>query len=663
MCGITGILLTPYAPRSADLAAIGPMTSRLRHRGPDADGYWSDRDAGVAFGHRRLAIIDLSDTGRQPMLSRGGRFIITFNGEIYNYKPLRRELEHEGQHLTGNSDTEVLLAMIENWGLERALQRSNGMFAIALWDRRNRTLHLARDRMGKKPLYVARTPNAVVFASELKAITAFPEFRQEIDSNAVAEFLTRGWLPEKHCIWRGVFKLPPGGVLSIDAGDLSVLRDAAALRERARAWWSLTDVAQAGRAAPAAADDPQLVSRARDLLQAAVADRMVADVPVGLFLSGGIDSSTVVALMQSQSSRPVRTYTIGFGESAFDETANAAAVARHLGTSHTELRLTPTEARAVIPELPSVWDEPFADESQIPTLLLSRLARREVTVALSGDGGDECFAGYSRHLLSVRLAPLLNSNRPLRTMAAAGVALLGRSLRESVVKTNYLPDWLQRMTRGDRINRLADLIGGKDVDEMYRRSTRLYELGLTRAQAGTGSASVPPLNDLLSDFIVRDMLEYLPSDILVKLDRASMATGLEARCPFLDHRVVEFCWTLPNAAKIRHGQGKWLLRQILGRYLPLHLFERQKQGFDVPVGAWLKGPLRSWASDLLSDSRLRNQHLLDVAQVQDCWRLHLSGRRDHSRTLWAVLMLQSWLETTSVGYETSPTADVTEAAQ
>lgn len=662
MCGITGILQTQHASRSADLAAIGPMTARLRHRGPDADGFWSDRDAGVAFGHRRLAIIDLSDAGRQPMLSSDGRFVITFNGEIYNYKPLRQELEREGKHFTGNSDTEVLLGLIERWGLERALQRSNGMFAIGLWDRRNRTLHLARDRMGKKPLYVARTPNALVFASELKAIAAFPEFHQEIDPRAVAEFLERGWLPEDHCIWRGVFKLPPGGILSIRGEDLSICRDAAALRERARSWWSLVDVARAGRATPVAADDQQLVSHLSGLLEGAVGDRMVADVPVGLFLSGGIDSSTVAALMQAQSSRPVQTYTIGFGERGFDETANAAAVARHLGTSHTELRLTPEEARAVIPELPTVWDEPFADESQIPTLLLSRLARREVTVALSGDGGDECFAGYSRHVLSARLAPLLNSNRTLRTMAASGVTLLGRGMRESIVETLHLPTWLQRISRGDRINRLADLIDSSDVGEMYRRSTRLSELQLARTHTEAASRSIPPLNDILSDLIVRDMLEYLPSDILVKLDRASMATSLEARCPLLDHRVVEFSWTLPNSAKVRHGQGKWLLRQVLGRYVPRHLFERPKQGFDVPIGAWLKGPLRSWASDLMSESRLRNQHLLDVTQVQDCWLQHLNGGRDFSRPLWAVLMLQSWLDT-SIAHETSQTADVMEPAQ
>jgi asparagine synthase (glutamine-hydrolysing) len=638
------------------------MTARLRHRGPDADGFWSDRDAGVAFGHRRLSVIDLSDAGRQPMLSSDGRFVVTFNGEIYNYKLLRQELEREGKRFTGNSDTEVLLSLIERWGLEKALQRSNGMFAIGLWDRRNRTLHLARDRMGKKPLYVARTPGAVVFASELKAIAEFPDFHREVDPRAVAEFLARGWLPEDQCIWRGVFKLAPGGILSLHAEDLSVCRDAATLRERTRSWWSLADVARAGRAALAPADDQQLVAQLCGLLEASVADRMVADVPVGLFLSGGIDSSTIAALMQAQSSRPVRTYTIGFGERAFDETADAAAVARHLGTSHTELRLTSAEARAVIPELPTIWDEPFADESQIPTLLLSRLARREVTVALSGDGGDECFAGYSRHVLSARLAPLMNSSRSLRTVAATGVALLGRGMRESVVDALGLPAWLQRLTHGDRINRLADLIGSNDACEMYRRSTRLSELQLARAQTGAASDSISSLNDLLSDFIVRDMLGYLPSDILVKLDRASMAASLEARSPLLDHRVVEFSWMLPNSAKVRHGQGKWLLRQVLGRHLPRHLFERPKQGFDVPIGSWLKGPLRSWASDLISASRLRNQHLLDADRVQDCWLQHLRGRRDFSRPLWAVLMLQSWLDT-SVASGASRTTDVMEPAQ
>lgn len=662
MCGITGILQTSNASRSADLDSIRGMTARLRHRGPDGDGTWWDRDAGIALGHRRLAIVDLTDAGRQPMLSESGRFVITFNGEIYNFLSLRKELQGLGQRFSGSSDTEVLLAMIERWGLDTALSRSNGMFAIALWDRQSRMLHLARDRMGKKPLYVARTRNAAIFASELKAIAAFPDFQPEINPRAVTEFLAQGWLPDQHCIWRNVFKLPPGGILSFSASDLLALRDATLLQARTYSWWSLTNVARNGRDAPVSVDDRELVSHLDDLLRRAVGERMVADVPVGLFLSGGLDSSTVVALMQSQSTRPVRTFTIGFGEPTYDEAANAAGVACHLGTDHTELRLTPADARAIIPEFPRVWDEPFADESQIPTLLLSRLARRDVTVALSGDGGDECFGGYSRHLLTNRLAPLLNSNGPLRRTAATSLGWLARGLREDIVNTLPLPNHLRRMIQGDRINRLAQLLKGNDTDEMYRKTMQLSELQLTLEQKVADCSKVPPLNDLLSDFIIRDMIGYLSGDILVKLDRASMATSLEARCPILDHRVVEFSWRLPNTAKVRGGQGKWILRQVLSRYLPTQLFDRPKQGFDVPIGSWLKGPLRSWAADLLSEPRLRRQGLLDATRVQSCWLDHLSGRRDHSRALWAVLMLQSWLDAMDE-QRTSGPADILEPAQ
>ena len=662
MCGITGILQASNSSRSADLGSIREMTTRLRHRGPDGEGLWWDRDAGIALGHRRLAIVDLTDAGHQPMLSESGRFVITFNGEIYNHLSLRKELESLGQRFMGSSDTEVLLAMIERWGLAAALSRSNGMFAIGLWDRHSRMLHLARDRMGKKPLYLAITRNAAVFASELKAIAAFPDFQPEINSRAVTEFLAQGWLSDQHCIWRNVFKLPPASILSFGAGDLLVLRDAAQLRARTYSWWSLTDVAMNGRKAAASADESELVSHLDDLLRRAVGERMVADVPVGLFLSGGLDSSTVVALMQSQSTRPVRTFTIGFSEPTYDEAANAAGVARYLGTDHTELRLTPADARAVIPELPCVWDEPFADESQIPTLLLSRLARRDVTVALSGDGGDECFGGYSRHLMTSRLAPLLDSNGSLRRTAATGLGLLARGLREDIANALPLPKHLRRMIQGDRINRLAQFLRGNDADEMYRKTMQLSELQLTPEQTVTDCGKIPPLNDLLSDFIVRDMIGYLPGDILVKLDRASMSTGLEARCPILDHRVVEFSWRLPNTAKVRRGQGKWILRQVLGRYLPRHLIDRPKQGFDVPIGSWLKGPLRSWAADLLSEPRLRRQGLLDATRVQSCWLDHLGGRRDHSRTLWAVLMLQSWLDTTDE-QRAARSADVFEPAQ
>lgn len=659
MCGIAGILQSPHATRRADLAAIGRMTASLRHRGPDGEGCWLDRHAGIALGHRRLAIVDLTEAGRQPMVSESGRFVITFNGEIYNHALLRQELERQGQRFRGSSDTEVLLAMVERWGLENALQRSNGMFAIGLWDGRTRTLHLARDRMGKKPLYVALIHGAAVFASELKAITAFPGFTAEIDLRAVSEFLGRGWLPDDHCIWRGVFKVPPGTILSFKADDLTSVPDAAALRTRARPYWSLIEQAVNGRA-NCRLDDHELVDELDGLLRRAVAERMVADVPVGLFLSGGIDSSTVVALMQSQLSRPVRTFTIGFKEAGFDEAASAAAVARHLGTDHTEFRLTPGEARAVIPELGHIWDEPFADESQIPTLLLSRLARRDVTVVLSGDGGDECFGGYSRHLLTQRLGFLLNSNRGLRRATATGIAFLARGLPESFADSAPIPGQLRRAVQGDRLNRLAEMVGGEQVNETYWRAMRLSELQPAAEPMPSDPAMLPPLHDLLSDFILRDMLGYLPGDILVKLDRASMATSLEARCPILDHRIVEFSWALPNAAKVRHGKGKWILRQVLERYLPRRLFDRPKQGFDVPVGAWLRGPLRSWAADLLCEQNLRKHGLLNAPLVESCWLEHLAGRRDHSRILWAVLMLQSWLQASAV---ISPAAQSLEPAE
>ncbi|QCI68414.1 asparagine synthase (glutamine-hydrolyzing) [Phreatobacter stygius] len=643
MCGIAGIVLAANASEALSLDAIGPMMALLRHRGPDGDGIWSDSDAGIALGHRRLAIVDLSDAGRQPMRSANGRLIITFNGEVYNFGALRRELESLGHGFRGGSDTEVMLAAIECWGLEPALQRFSGMFAFALWDRAARVLHLARDRIGKKPLYVARLPGALVFASELKALRTLPHFRPEIDRRAVAAMLARGCVPDDLCIWNDVFKLPPGAMLSLSAADIAGPADTASLKARISRWWSLAAVAERGRRDPCALDDGDMVAELDGLLRLAVGERMVADVPLGAFLSGGIDSSTVVALMQAQANRPVRTFTIAFGERGYDESVDAGRIARHLGTDHTELRLSPAEARTVIPELPRIWDEPFADESQIPTLLVSRLARTDVTVALSGDGGDECFAGYSRHFLAARLAPLLRGPSRMRRTAAAALDHMAGGTSAWIVDKLPLPNALRRAIGGDRLRRLAELLAADDTRDMYRRLTRLSSLCLAR-DAGPAEADAPPLDDLVSELIFRDMAGYLPDDILVKLDRASMATSLEARCPLLDHRIIEFAWRLPTAAKVRHGQGKWILRQVLARYVPRALFERPKQGFDVPVGAWLKGPLRAWAEDLLTAARLRRHDLLEPVAVRSCWQEHLSGRRDHSRVLWAVLMLEAWLD-------------------
>lgn len=658
MCGIAGILLVPNASGATRLGAIKPMTSSMQHRGPDGEGFWCDRGAGIALGHRRLAIVDLTEAGRQPMLSRSGRLVMTFNGEVYNFLTLRRELESMGHSFRGGSDTEVMLSAIECWGLDAALQRFAGMFAFGLWDRETRVLHLARDRMGKKPLYVACVEGALVFASELKAIRALPGFRPEIDPRAAAAMLAGGAVPDSCCIWRGVFKIPPGARLSLSADDLAANPDAATLRAKSRRWWSLADIAAAGRNAPIAQDDDLLVEQLDDLLRLAVRERMIADVPLGAFLSGGIDSSSVVALMQAQSSRPVRTFTIAFGERGYDESADAGRVARHLGTDHTELRLTPAAARDVIPELPRIWDEPFADESQIPTLLVSRLAREHVTVALSGDGGDECFAGYARHVLTARLDRLLRAPPIFRRTAATTLRFLAAGASDRIADARLVPDDLRRLLRGDRLRRLTDLLAANGDTEIYQRLTRLSDLPLTPepqadVEAEGEQSGAPALDDLVSRVIFGDMTGYLPDDILVKLDRASMATSLEARCPILDHRVVEFAWRLPTAAKVRRGQGKWILRQVLARYVPRHMFERPKQGFDVPVAAWLRGPLRPWAADLLTEARLRRHDLLDPLVVQACWQEHLSGRRDHARVLWAALMFQAWFDDATV---TSPFA-------
>ncbi|SFN87950.1 asparagine synthase (glutamine-hydrolysing) [Mesorhizobium sp. NFR06] len=641
MCGIAGILLAPNATDPKSLEAIGRMTASLRHRGPDGEGLWVDRDAGIALGHRRLAIVDLSSAGRQPMRSASGRYVITFNGEIYNFRDLRRELEGAGRQFHGTGDTEVMLAAIESWGLEAAVKRFAGMFAFALWDLETRTLHLARDRMGKKPLYVAFAGHALFFASELKAIRCFPFFSPELDLDAAGAMLSKGWVPDDRCIWQDVFKLPPGSLLSIAATDLAQAGSAAALSQRVVHWWSLAEVAARGREGPVVGSDDDLINRLDDLLRLAVRERMIADVPLGSFLSGGVDSSTVVALMQAQSRSPVRTFTIAFAEGGFDESRYAAEVARHLGTDHTELRLSPHAARDVIPELPGIWDEPFADESQIPTLLVARLARQHVTVALTGDGGDECFAGYGRHFMANRLKRQQSLPLALRRTAAAGIGLLARIAREDLLHRLPLGANVHHMLRSDRLNRFSGLLGARHEDELFQRLVTSPTASLTRQSLPASIGSAPKLDGLLSRVLYDDMAGYLPGDILVKLDRSTMANGLEGRCPLLDHRVVEFAWRLPSDAKVRDGRGKWILRSLLRRYLPEKLIDRPKQGFDVPIAAWLRGPLRSWAADLLTDIRRDDADVLDSAKVDGCWRDHMRGQ-DRSRELWSALMFQAW---------------------
>lgn len=642
MCGIAGILLSRAAnPRH--LAAIDAMATKLNHRGPDSGGIWLDRDGGIALGHRRLAIVDLSDAGHQPMLSADENLVMTFNGEIYNFASLRPGLEAEGHRFRSDSDTEVMLAAFESHGIEEALKQFSGMFAAGVWDRKDRVLHLVRDRMGKKPLYVALAGSALLFASELKAILAYPGFRPTVDTRALAMMLRQGWMPDNHCIWNGVFKLPPGTMLSVRPEDLEKA-SIESLRARVRCWWSLAAIAETGQRYPLLLDESELDAELDCLLRSAVRQRMVADVPLGAFLSGGIDSSTVVALMQAQSSRPIRTFTVGFREAPYDEAAHASKVARHFGTDHTEFRLTPAEVCAVIPDLPQIWDEPFADESQIPTLLLSRLARQHVTVALSGDGGDECFGGYARHFMLAQLAALFRLPSSLRRLAASALLNLSPRAWQEMFRILKLPAELRSALNGVNLQKFARVLEAADEQERYDQLTTFGSRPVALDPGAADPADVPPLPDAVGRLIYRDMAGYLTGDILVKLDRATMATSLEARCPFLDDRVVEFAWRLPTAAKIRDGQGKRPLRRVLRRYLPESLFERPKQGFNVPIGEWLSGPLRGWAEELLDGASIRREGLLHSGRIQACWQQHLSGRRDRSGELWAILMVQAWLD-------------------
>jgi asparagine synthase (glutamine-hydrolysing) len=641
MCGIVGILLRPHTAEGGQLDAVEAMATTMHHRGPDGGGIWIDRDAGVALGHRRLAIVDVSDAGHQPMLSHSKNLIMTFNGEVYNFAELRLELEALGHHFRGHSDSEVMLAAFESFGVEKALTKFCGMFALALWNRKDRVLHLVRDRMGKKPLYIGIAGQALFFASELKAMRALPGFQPTIDANALAMMLSHGWVPDDSCIWRGVFKLAPGAMLTVSANDLQSC-SSEQLQSRARIWWSLAQVAETGQRHPLDLPAPELECELDRLLRAVVRQRMVADVPLGAFLSGGIDSSMIVALMQAQSSNPVRTFTIGFDEAQFDEARHASQVAQHLGTDHTEFRLTAREARNIIPELPQIWDEPFADESQIPTFLVARLARQHVTVALSGDGGDECFGGYARHFMPTRLAPVLWLPVALRRTAAAAMLMLSPAAWKRILRAVPLPSSLQGILSGENLQRFAGMLDAADERELYERLTMFGPNPMSLAQGVAAGREVPPLPNATARVIYRDMAGYLPGDILVKLDRACMAASLESRSPFLDHRIVEFAWRLSSDVKVRRGQGKWLLRRVLRRYVPEALFDRPKQGFNVPIGDWLRGPLRDWAQDLLDTSRIRRDGILDPLRVQVCWQQHQNGRRDRSRELWAVLMVQAW---------------------
>ncbi len=640
MCGFAGFVDRSRSSAGEALArTAAAMAAPLVHRGPDDEGSWADPEAGLALGHRRLAIIDLSPTGRQPMTSGDGRYVIAYNGEVYNFRELRAELEALGHVFRGSSDTEVVVEGCARWGVREAVPRLAGMFAFALWDRRKRELTLVRDRLGIKPLYWGEAGGVLLFGSELKALRAHPRFAAEIDRDALASYLRHGYIPGPHSIYRGVSKLEPGHMLTwrADGGP------------RISCYWDLRAVAAAAALAePRHVAEDEAVEALEALLRDTVRSHMVADVPLGVFLSGGIDSSLVTALMQAESGRPVKSFSIGLEQQDFDEAAFAKAVAHHLGTEHTELYLGPDEAMDLIPRLPEWYDEPFADSSQLPTALVSRLARRDVTVSLSGDGGDELFAGYAHYFYCARAwAKLALAPRPLRRAAAGALERLPPPLTRALGPVvSGVPG--RQLARG-RVRRLARALRSAGPDDLYRHVLSHWEAperlvpGAVEHKGrlwddGVG-AEIP---DFIQRMQYRDTAQYLPDDILTKVDRASMAFGLEARVPLLDHRVVEQAWRLPPSMKVRDGEGKWVLRRILGKYLPRHLFERPKMGFGVPIHAWLRGRLRDWGEDLLDERRLREEGFLDPDPIRRRWAEHLSGEADWAYALWDVLMFEAW---------------------
>lgn len=642
MCGIAGF----WDPRAREgeaamRARLKPMADALRHRGPDDQGSWIDAPAGIALGHRRLSIIDLSAAGHQPMVSSDGRFCIAFNGEIYNFAQLRAQLEaSEPVAWRGHSDTEVFVEAIRRWGLRKALSAAVGMFAFAVWDRQERCLALARDRLGEKPLYYGWHDGVLLFGSELKSVRAYPGWQGSLDPSAVSTYLHYGYIPAPHCVFTNVRKLAPGHWIRFDGRTGS---------EDLQAYWSAADVTSgAGRLD---ATEDELSRELERLLGEAVAGQMVSDVPLGAFLSGGIDSSTIVALMQQRSARPVRTFTIGFQEGKFNEAPHAAAIATHLGTDHTELTVTPREAMDVIPQLTHIYDEPFADSSQIPTILVSRLARRHVTVTLSGDGGDELFAGYGRYARAdtmwrrLRRVPQALREAVARPIHGIGPTLLNRI--GSVVDP-LLSSTLQAGLFADRAYKAADVLTMPTLAAVHERLVAHWPdpvavLSRDRAAPRHRRDLYRGTRSGIDAMMATDLVTWLPDDVLAKLDRAAMSASLESRVPLLDHRVVEFAWRLPASAKLGTGGAKHLLRTVLARHVPARLFERPKMGFSMPIGQWLRGPLREWAEPLLSEARLKGDGLFDPGPVKRAWQQHQRGVRDLNLPLWNVLIFQAWI--------------------
>jgi len=645
MCGLVGFIdQTRQGDTEYFYQIVQRMSETLKRRGPDDDGCWVDTDAGIALGHRRLSIIDLSPNGRQPMMSHDGRYILSYNGEVYNFRELRERLEAENVIFNGSSDTEVVVEACAHWGPYLAIERLNGMFAFALWDRKERQLLLARDHIGIKPIYWGNFGDLLIFGSELKALRAHPGWKPKIDRQALSSYLRHFYIPSPISIFEGIYKLPPGHILTWQFGK----------QPKIFCYWNIRDVAESGQRNPYDGTSRDALENLDLLLKDSIKHQMYSDVPLGAFLSGGIDSSAVVALMQSQSSRPVRTFSIGFSDQEFDEAPQARAIAAHLGTDHTEYYAEPKDAMDLIPKLHDYYDEPFADSSQLPTCLVSRMARQDVTVSLSGDGGDELFAGYRHYQTCSKIWRYLSMvPTPARTLAAHILCRLPISCA-GVVGTMFPGEFGRQIKKGQS-GRIGQLLRADGPDDLYRRVISQWiepEQLVEGAIEFKGKIWDKTASTAISDFIARmqyyDAVQYLPDDILTKVDRASMAVSLETRLPLLDYRVFEFAWSLPMTMKLGAGGEKWILRELLSQYLPLAFFERPKRGFAVPIGNWLRGELREWAEDLLDEYRLRADGFFDPAPILIAWRAHISGQADFSYMIWTILMFQQWLHKTRI---------------
>jgi asparagine synthase (glutamine-hydrolysing) len=617
------------------------MGLAIYNRGPDSSGVWYDNEASVGFVHRRLAIVDLSAAGHQPMASENGRYIISYNGEVYNHNTIRTELEKHSPRLwRGHSDTETLLAAIEQWGLKKTLEKATGMFGLAIWDKQTKTLQLARDRFGEKPLYYGWQQGCFLFGSQLNALRAHPAFNPEINRDAIALLLRHNYIPAPYSIYKQIFKLLPGTILTLDSNKEITLES----------YWSAVDVMAASAAANGDATVETQLAALEQTLKKAVSAQMAADVPLGAFLSGGVDSSLIVALMQAQSNKPVKTFSIGFDDPRFNEAEFAREVANHLGTEHTDLYVTADDALAVVPKLAEIYDEPFSDSSQIPTYLVSQIARQHVTVSLSGDAGDELFCGYNRYFLTAKLWNKLNRVPvALRKLASALITAIPVKSWNQFGK--LLPANLQLSNLGDKLHKAAAVLACRDIEQLYLGLVSHWQkpeqvvLGSKEPKTVlTDPERKATFVDPILQMMAQDTLSYLTDDILVKVDRAAMAVSLETRVPFLDHSVLEHAWRIPLDLKLRNGKSKWCLREILYKYVPKDLIERPKMGFAVPLDAWLRGPLMPWADNLLAEDRLRVEGFFDVEVISRMWQEHKSGKRNWQYQLWDVLMFQSWYE-------------------